>query len=69
VDYIGAENLNQARSELMIAFLTEIAFWVLVIFLCVVASYALIKAMYWAGGRMAGILERAQHQDDQKRQD
>jgi hypothetical protein len=48
----------------MFAFLDEIAFWGLVILLCVLASYALVTAVHWAGGRMAGLLERAEHQDE-----
>ena len=53
----------------MIDYLTEIGFWVLVIFLCVGASYALVTAVHWAGGRMAGLIERVEQQDEQKRQD
>jgi hypothetical protein len=33
----------------MLAILTEIAFWGLVVVLCVGASYALLKAVHWAG--------------------
>jgi hypothetical protein len=57
----------EVRSELMIAYLTEIGFWVLVIFLCVGASYALVTAVHWAGGRMAGLIERAVPDKDERK--
>ena len=41
----------------MISFLTEIAFWSLVILLCVGASYALLVAVRWFGVRGARLLE------------
>jgi hypothetical protein len=54
----------------MIAYLAEIGFWLLVFFLCIGASYALVTAVHWASGRAAGLLERTlEDKDEQKRQD
>jgi len=56
--------------NLMYAYLTEIAFWGLVIFLCLGASYVLLKLSAWLTGLMTGRLERAlRDQEEQKRQD
>ena len=43
----------------MYAYLTEIAFWGLVIFLCLGACYALLKLSAWLTGLMTERLEGA----------
>ena len=54
----------------MYAYLTEIAFWGLVIFLCLGACYALLKLSAWLTGLMTGRLDGAlRDQEEQKRQD
>ena len=54
----------------MLAFFDEIAFWGLVIFLCLGASYALLKLSAWLTGLMTRRLEGAlRAEEEQKRQD
>jgi len=54
----------------MYAYLTEIAFWGLIIFLCLGASYALLKLSAWLTGLMTRRLEGAlRDKEEQKRRD
>ena len=52
----------------MSAFLREIEFWGLVVFLCLAGAFVLLFAMHRTGGRAARLLDKAlPHKDEQKR--
>ena len=54
----------------MPAFLSEIEFWGLLIFLCAGVSVGLLAAMYLGGRAMAGLVDRAvQDKAERKQQD
>ena len=55
---------------MMSAFIGELEFWALVVFLSVGAAFVLLAAIRWTGGRAARLVDKAlQHKNEQKRRE
>ena len=51
----------------MSAFLREMEFWGLVVFLCLAGAFVLLFAVRWSSDRAGRLLDKAlQHKDEQK---